>query len=47
MIQKHTSDYSWDWEDKLSNGIKAINNIILNNITQLNDPPYVDHTLIS
>ncbi|CAH1732771.1 unnamed protein product [Aphis gossypii] len=47
VIQKHISDYNWNWEDKLSIGFKAINSIISNNITQLNDPPYIDHTLIS
>lgn len=47
MIQKHTSDYDWNWEDKLSIGLKAINSILSNNITKLYDPPYIDHTLIS
>ncbi|XP_060833475.1 condensin complex subunit 1 [Rhopalosiphum padi] len=47
MIQKHTSDYDWNWEDKLSIGLKAINGIISNNITQLYDPPYIDHTFVS
>jgi len=47
MILKHTSDYDWNWEDKLSIGFKAINSIISNKITQLYDPPYVDHTFVS
>lgn len=47
MIQKHTIDYGWDWEKKLCDGLKAVNNIILNNITQLYDPPYVDNTFVS
>jgi len=47
MIQKHTSDYDWNWEDKLSIGLNAINSIISNNITQLYDPPYIDHTFVS
>jgi len=47
MIQKHTSDYDWNWEDKLSIGLKAINSILSSNITKLYDPPYIDHTLIS
>lgn len=47
MIQKHISDYNWNWEDKLSVGFKAINSILSYNITQLNDPPYIDHILIS
>lgn len=47
MIQKHTSDYDWNWEDKLCDGFKAIYSIISNNITQLYDPPYIDHTFVT
>lgn len=47
MIQKHTSDYNWSWEDNLCIGLKAIYSIISNNITQLYDPPYIDHTFVS
>lgn len=47
MVLKHASDYDWNWEDKLSGGFNAINNIILNDITQLYDPPYIDHTFVS
>lgn len=47
MIQKHTMDYHWDWEEKLCIGFKAINNVITHNITQLYDPPYIDHVFVS
>ncbi|CAI6344316.1 unnamed protein product [Macrosiphum euphorbiae] len=47
MIQKHTSDYNWNWEDNLCIGLNSIYNIISNNITQLYDPPYIDHTFVS
>ncbi|XP_050546197.1 condensin complex subunit 1 isoform X2 [Daktulosphaira vitifoliae] len=47
MIQKHTSDYNWNWEEELSKGFSAIYSIISNNITQLYDPPYVDHSFVS
>lgn len=47
MIQKHTSDYDWDWQIKLSKGLNAINSIFLYDITQLYDPPYIDHTFVS
>lgn len=47
MILKHTSDYDWNWEDKLCDGLKALNSIISTNITLLYDPPYIDHTFIS
>lgn len=47
MIQKHTSDYDWNWEEEMSIGFKAIFSIITNDITQLYDPPYIDHTFVS
>lgn len=47
MIQKHTSDYNWNWEEKLSEGFSAIYSIISNNITELYDPPYIDHSFVS
>lgn len=47
MIQKHSTDYDWNWEGKLCDGLTAINSIMIHNITQLYNPPYVDHTLIS
>lgn len=47
MIQKHLADYNWNWEDKMSKGFEAIYSILSINITQLYDPPYVDHTLVS
>lgn len=47
MIQKHTIDYNWNLEDKLCTGLKAIYSILTYNITQLYDPPFIDHVLIS
>lgn len=47
MIQKHTSDYDWNWEDKLSSGLNAINSILVYDITQLYNPSYTDHTFVS
>jgi len=47
MILKHTSDYDWNWENKLSHGLNGLNSIISNNITELYDPPYIDRTFVS